>query len=277
MLELVPLGHHDQRIAAFGQRRTGPAAQRDVGHDALGARAWRPDRSPHLGALAHAACARSRCSGASRMSSVLGLNARPKQADRLAVAACPAARAASWTTCRRWSRLISITARSSCGCAPCSERHVLQRLDVLREAASAVADARIQEGAADALVVAHARGDFLDVRARRFSQMLAISLMKEMRVARKALEAYLIISAVRRSVTMIGARSGQVQLRHLLGRIAVERAEHDPVGVHEVGEGRAFAQELGAGHHREGDRLGLVLADDVGHPVAGAHRAPCSC
>ena len=33
--------------------------------------------------------------------------------------------------------------------------------------------------------------------------------MKEMRVARKALEAYLIISAVRRSVMMIGARSGR--------------------------------------------------------------------
>ncbi len=41
------------------------------------------------------------------------------------------------------------------------------------------------------------------------SQMLAISLMKEIFVARKALDAYLIISAVRRSVTMMGARSGR--------------------------------------------------------------------
>ena len=39
------------------------------------------------------------------------------------------------------------------------------------------------------------------------SQILAISLMKEILVARKALDAYLIISAVRRSVTTIGARS----------------------------------------------------------------------
>ncbi|MEZ4636105.1 MAG: hypothetical protein R2856_14275 [Caldilineaceae bacterium] len=39
--------------------------------------------------------------------------------------------------------------------------------------------------------------------------MVAISLMKLMRVARKALLAYLIISAVRRSVTMMGARSGK--------------------------------------------------------------------
>ena len=45
--------------------------------------------------------------------------------------------------------------------------------------------------------------------APRRSQMEAISLMKEMRLARKALEAYLIISAVRRSVTMIGARRGR--------------------------------------------------------------------
>src|SRR3989304_5048060 len=41
------------------------------------------------------------------------------------------------------------------------------------------------------------------------SQMLAISLMKEILVARKALEAYLIISAVRRSVMTIGARSAR--------------------------------------------------------------------
>src|SRR3989337_2868302 len=41
------------------------------------------------------------------------------------------------------------------------------------------------------------------------SQMLAISLMKEILVAKKALEAYLIISAVRSSVIMMGARSGK--------------------------------------------------------------------
>ena len=39
--------------------------------------------------------------------------------------------------------------------------------------------------------------------------MLAISLMKEIRVARNALDAYFIISAVRKSVTIIGARSGK--------------------------------------------------------------------
>jgi hypothetical protein len=39
------------------------------------------------------------------------------------------------------------------------------------------------------------------------SQIPAISLIKEIRVARKALEAYLIISAVRRSVMMTGQLS----------------------------------------------------------------------
>src|SRR3972149_10384935 len=41
------------------------------------------------------------------------------------------------------------------------------------------------------------------------SQMLAISLMKEILVARKAFEAYLIISAVRRSVITIRERKAR--------------------------------------------------------------------
>ena len=44
--------------------------------------------------------------------------------------------------------------------------HVGQRLDVLGEAAAAVADAGIQEVTADALVVAHAHGHLLDVGAQ---------------------------------------------------------------------------------------------------------------
>src|SRR3989304_8644054 len=47
------------------------------------------------------------------------------------------------------------------------------------------------------------------ISAPNASQMLAISLMKEILVARKALDAYLIISAGRRSVMRIGARSGR--------------------------------------------------------------------
>src|SRR5258708_8090491 len=45
--------------------------------------------------------------------------------------------------------------------------------------------------------------------APSISQILAISLMKLMRVARNAFEAYLIISAVRKSVITIGARRGK--------------------------------------------------------------------
>src|SRR6266576_2610036 len=48
------------------------------------------------------------------------------------------------------------------------------------------------------------------------SQILAISLMNEILVARKALEAYLIISAVRRSVMTIGARRGRCNWATLL-------------------------------------------------------------
>ena len=56
------------------------------------------------------------------------------------------------------------------------------------------------------------------------SQMTAISLMNEMRVARNALEAYLIISAVRRSVMMIGAFS----VRYRLATCSAARGSFDP-------------------------------------------------
>ena len=55
--------------------------------------------------------------------------------------------------------------------------------------------------------------------ARRRSQIAAISFMKLMRVARKALEAYLIISAVRRSViTTWGGSSSSGIDRHSVPR-----------------------------------------------------------
>ena len=40
--------------------------------------------------------------------------------------------------------------------------------------------------------------------------------------------------------------------------------------LHEIADGGAFTQELGAGDHPEGQRLLLVGADDIRHPVAGA-------
>ncbi len=104
------------------------------------------------------------------------------------------------------------------------------------------------------------------------SQMFAISLMKEIFVARKAFEAYLIISAVRRSVITIGARSGKCNWATSASGFAIERAEHRARRVLKIENGRALTQEFRAGDNGEGDRLRLVGADDVRHPVARPHR-----
>ena len=85
------------------------------------------------------------------------------------------------------------------------------------------------------------------------SQMVAISLMKLILVARNAFEAYLIISAVRMSVWMIGGSGLQVaiQVGHPIDRLGVGPAEHDAVRVPEVVDRRALAQELRVADHAE--------------------------
>jgi len=63
-----------------------------------------------------------------------------------------------------------------------------------------------------------------------------------------------------------------VQLSHPLRRCGVFRAQHGPVRVHEIANGRSLAQELRAAHHRKIDGCRLRVAHDVRHPVAGADR-----
>ena len=66
----------------------------------------------------------------------------------------------------------------------------------------------LQELRADAVVEAHARAPPRRTSAPVSSQTLAISLMNEIFVARKALEASLTISALAMSVRTSGASSG---------------------------------------------------------------------
>ena len=61
------------------------------------------------------------------------------------------------------------------------------------------------------------------------SQMLAMALANEILVARKALEAYLIISALATSTTIIGRSSGRVQLQQAHGDDLGRGADDDAV------------------------------------------------
>ena len=86
--------------------------------------------------------------------------------------------------------------------------------------------------------------------APTFSQRSAISLMKVILVARKALAAYLISSAVS-SAGEEDRRLDQierpVELAHHLARALGLGADDDPVGAHEIVDRRAFAQEFRVG------------------------------
>ena len=82
-------------------------------------------------------------------------------------------------------------------------RGVEQRLNVLAEATSAPADAGVEELGADARIETDA-GHHFGASAPTRSQMLAISLAKPIFIARNALAAYLIISALVREVASSG-------------------------------------------------------------------------
>ena len=96
--------------------------------------------------------------------------------------------------------------------------------------------------------------------------------MKVILVARKALAAYLMSSAVRRPVNSSGVAvevERAVDVGHDLARALVVGADDDAVGPLEVGDGGALAQELRVRHDGElGVRPGL--GDDARDLVAGA-------
>ena len=92
------------------------------------------------------------------------------------------------------------------------------------------------------------------------SQTLAISLMNEILVARKAFDASLTISALATSVRTSGASQRRVEIDDGIARPAAVVADDDPVGVQEVLDGRALLEELGAGHVAEA-RLALLGED----------------
>ena len=98
--------------------------------------------------------------------------------------------------------------------------------------------------------------------------------MKVILVARKALAAYLVSSAVRRPVNSIGALlriERAVDLAHDVAGALVLGADDDPVGTLEILDRGAFAQEFGVGDDRD-VASGARLADDPLDLVAGADR-----
>ena len=97
--------------------------------------------------------------------------------------------------------------------------------------------------------------------------------MKLTLVARKALHAYLVSSALSIPVATIGVSmrlSGLIQLAQQRLRADALHPEHDPVGAHEVLDRRALPEELGIGGHvevRVGTRFPHQPPDLAGGPT----------
>jgi hypothetical protein len=97
--------------------------------------------------------------------------------------------------------------------------------------------------------------------------------MKLILVARKALEAYLISSALSRSVTRIGASirlRGRYSSRSRRSRALGLHAEHHAIRAHEIADRRPLAQKLGVRRHVEVG-FGIGLADDPRDLAGRAH------
>ena len=191
--------------------------------------------------------------GASRMSSVFGLNASPQSAIvRPARSAPSRATILSTSTCFCAS-LTSSTAASTLSGRAVLARRVLQRLHVLRKAAAAVADARIQEVVADPRVGADALAHRLDVGAEPIGE---VGELVHERDARRQHRVRRVLGELGRAHVhhqhaLVVALERRVDGAHRGDRALVVGADDDAVGPHEIVDRRALLQELRVRHDRE--------------------------
>ena len=117
-------------------------------------------------------------------------------------------------------------------------------LDVFREAGAAVAEAGIQEGAADAAVHADAVGDEFDVGAAGFAdgaEGIDVADLEREEGIRGVFDEF--------GAVHVGDEDGGLEriihAAHEVGSAVARCADDDAVGLHEVGHGAAFAEEFG--------------------------------
>ena len=146
------------------------------------------------------------------------------------------------------------------------------RLDVLREAAAAVADAREQERRADARVGADGAADLVDVGADELAEVRDLVHERDARRQHRVggVLGQLGAGAVHDHDRRAGARERRVELVHHLGAARVVGADDDAIGLHEVVDRRALLQELGIADDAE--RVRGLAADDLAHLLARADR-----
>ena len=198
----------------------------------------------------------STSAGASRMSSVLGLKARPQTAM---VFSLSSPRKCWWILRKSTSFCASLTASTASIIRAGSAlglRHVDHGADVLGEAAPAVADAREEEVEADPLVVADPAPDVVDVGAVGLAEVG--HLVDEADLGGQQAVGHVLghLGALGRhdQERPVGAEERGVQLVQPLGDLLAADADHDAVGLVEVVDRGAFLEELGVAGDVERDR-----------------------
>ena len=214
--------------------------------------------------------------GASRMSSVRGLKARPHTATVLPASPprCAATRGTSTAFCASFVRsTASTTCRRSAGLLA----HPDERLHVLREARAAVADPGEQERRADPAVRAHAHAHLPHVRAHPVAVVRDLVHERDAggqhgvgRVLRE-----LGRGRVHHQDRLAGADEGLVELPHDRLDLRVVGADDHPVRLQEVVDRRPLLQELGVRDHRE--RVAGERADRPRAPAPRSPPAPWTC
>ncbi len=214
--------------------------------------------------------------GASRMSSVRGLNARPHSAIVLPFSE------PKWRCILLDQQLLLRGVDLLDGFQDLEGvalvlRELEDRLDVLREAAAAVAAAREQEGGADALVRGDGAADLVDVGAVLLADVRHLVHERDARRqhgVRRVL-AQLGARAVHHHDRRAGAGERRVELAHHLGAARIVGADDDAIGPQEVVDGGALLEELGVADDAERDAWSRG-----GSPRGPSRRcrpARCSC
>ena len=271
LAKFAPFGRDDERFRAFDRFqgrfvRTSP---------------WRslrlPAPFPFLSDRRQSTCAPSRSMSATssiateeRISSVSGLKVRPQTAIFLS---------------RKTQSVSRIAFKEALLLRGVDPLHFLQQVernaelfadrdeggDVLRKTGAAVADAGVEKIAPDPPVHADAVGDFLDIRAARFADrgdgVDVGNLEREKGIGGvlDQLGAVDIGDENRRHERL-------VNFLHQVDRALALRADDDPVRVHQVGHGAAFAQEFRIAHDVEFGAVSVVALDRFGDFFAGFHR-----
>ena len=267
---VVPLGEHDEHVGALGRLvriaadRHGCRARRASGRSTVGS--WARTAAPRASRRSMMAT-----DGDSRRSSVRALNVSPQTAI---VRPGDVAAGGVDDLLRHPVELLVVDgdhALEQVEGVPGVGGDLQQRPRVLGEAAAAPARAGAEEVLADALVVAEAEHDVVDVGADALADRR--HGVDERQLGRQEGVGGVLDRLRRRRVGDDDrGRHAEVQRRHLDRRRLVGAADDDAVGLQEVLHGRALAQELRVRHD-----LHVGSVEDPLDDPSRARRGPSTC